>query len=479
MRKFTLKTAAERKAGFRKLYFALVILATAAAIVLINLLADQLPWSYDMTSERLFTLSEQTKTVLAGLEDEVNIIILAEEGNEDRTIQALLDEYRKYGKGLISVETIDADRNPAVVRKYDTNDEGISNGSIVFENGGKIMTVSQFDIYILNDYALGKTFNGEQQFTGAIIRVTSDELPTVYFLEGHGEPDINVDLSRLAARIETEAHIVKSLNLQKEGSIPKDAGCLIVAFPKTDLSNDEKELMRAYLFEGGRAIILFDILSQEDQMANFNGLLKFYGIQYANNFVVEESSQNLYSGNKMYLIPQYNIQHDIVRKLNTDRLFVLMPFASSLEILSDRDRTINAEPLLLSSEKSWIRYNLEDATATQTQDDVSGPAMLAVAISRNNADLRHEDTRIVVTGDAGFVDNEFVDIQGNFNLFLNALHWAEDRGDAITIRPKTMNTNILYVQGDLYNVVLIVSVLVLPLLAFLTGLIVWLRRRHL
>ena len=86
---------------------------------------------------------------------------------------------------------------------------------------------------------------------------------------------------------------------------------------------------------------------------------------------------------------------------------------------------------------------------------------------------------IVVTGDAGFVDNEFIDIQGNFNLFLNALNWAEDKGDAITIRPKTMNTNVMYVPGELYTVVLIVSVLVLPLLAFLTGFIVWLKRRHL
>lgn len=479
MRKVSLGKAFPSKTVLRKAYSALMILAVTAAIVLINVLADELPWSYDMTTERLFTLSEQTKTVLSGLREPVNIIVLAEEGSEDKTIQALLDEYRKYGNGMIRVETIDADRNPAAVRKYDVNGEGISNGTVVFESGGRIQTVSQFDIYVLHDYALGKTFYGEQQFTGAILHVTSDELPTVYFLEGHGEPDIGVDLSRLTARIETEAYIVKTLNLQREGSVPGDASCIVVVFPKTDLSGEEKELLRKYLFEGGRAIILFDIRTQDTELTNLNGLLLPYGVRYTNNFVVEENSQNFYSGNKMYLIPQYNTKHSIVEKLYTDRLFVLFPFASGIDVLSDRDRTINVEPLLVSSDQSWIRYNLEDATATQTDADVSGPATLAVAVSKNNADLRHDDTRIIVAGDAGFVDNEFIDIQGNFNLFLNALNWVEDKGDAITIRPKTMNTNVLYVPGELYTVVLIVSVLVLPLLAFLTGFVVWLRRRHL
>ena len=170
----------------------------------------------------------------------------------------------------------------------------------------------------------------------------------------------------MAARIDTEAHIVKTLNMQRAGSIPNDASCIIVVFPKNDLSNDEKEMFRRYLFEGGRAVILLDILPQDDEMANFNGLLLPYGIRHTNNFVVEEDSRNFYSNNKMYLIPQYNIENSIVQKLHEDRLFVLFPFASNIDILSDRDRTINVEPLLVSSDKSWIRYDLEDATATQT-----------------------------------------------------------------------------------------------------------------
>ena len=117
MRKFALNKAFESKAALKKLYSALIILAVAAVIILVNVLADELPWSYDMTTERLFTLSEQTKAVLSGLQDEVHIVVLAEEGNEDKTIQTLLDEYRKYAKGMISVETMGRRQEPRSGKK--------------------------------------------------------------------------------------------------------------------------------------------------------------------------------------------------------------------------------------------------------------------------------------------------------------------------------------------------------------------------
>lgn len=478
MQKTEFKKLFKNKSYLKRLYSAFTVVAVVAILILVNVLADKLPWTYDMTADKIFTLSEQTSSVLENLENEVNIVAFFEEGGEDQMVKTLLEEYRKFGKGHVKVEYVDADRNPAVVKKFDENNEGISNGNIVFESNGKVKKINKSDIYILNDFAFGKAFNGEQQFTGAIIYVSSQSLPKVYFLEGHREPDINGDLSKLKARLEGEAYLVESLNLLKTEAIPDDADTIIVVSPKKDLGEDEKEKLKQYLIKGGRAILLFDIFAQEEQIPNFNSLLRGYGIQYNNNFVVEEDSNSFYGNNKMYLVPYYNIQHSIVEKLNADRLFVLLPFSGHIEVMPEFDRTVTVETLMVTSAKSWIRYDTNDATPTVTDEDQAGPATLAVAVSKNNSDLRYDETKMIITGNAMFVDNEYIDTQGNFNFLMNALNWVGDRDESIAIRPKSLNTNTMFVKGEMYIIILIASVLVIPMLAFVTGLVLWIRRRH-
>ncbi len=462
----------------KKLSSVFIVLAVAALLFFVNVLADMLPWTYDMTTEKIFTLSEQTRGVLESLKSEVNVVAFFEEGVEDPTVKALLEEYRKFAGGKLKIEFIDADKNPAVVRKYDLSDEGISNGMIVFESGGRIKKVNRSDIFIMYDYVYGKAFNGEQQFTGAITNITSGNFPKLYFLEGHKEPDIETELSKLKARIEGESYAVESLNILKEGSIPDDANTIIVLSPRRDLGDDERELFKEFLIKGGRAIFLFDILTENEQLPNFNSFLRSYGIHYTNNFVVEEDSNSFYANNKMYLVPYYT-QHSVVEKLNDDRLFVLFPFSSNIEIMNEIDRTVTVETLLTGSDKSWIRYNINDATPVKTQEDESGPAILAVAATKDNTDLRYDETKIIVAGNARFVDNNYIDTQGNFDFFMNAANWVGDRDYSIAIRPKLMNTNMMFVKGEMYIIVMAVSVLIIPMLAFLAGLIIWIKRRHL
>jgi len=473
------KELKNNKVLIKKLRTAFVIAAVFVILFLLNVLANQLPWSYDMTVEKIFTLSEQTASVVKGLSDQVNIVAFFQDGGEDQMVKALLEEYQKLNKDVISIEYYDADRNPAIVKKYDANDEGISNGTVIFESNGTIKKINKSDIYLLNDYAYGKTFNGEQQFTGAIIYVTSEQLPKVYFLQGHREMDINSDLSSLKARLEGEAHMTDSLNILKSGSIPADTDVIIAASPKADLNNDETAKLEEYLTKGGRMIFLFDILAQGEQLPNFSSLLSEYGVSYTSNFVVEEESNSFYANNKMFLIPYYNINNIIVQKLNDENLFVLLPFSSSIQVSSELDRTVTVETLLATSKDAWIRYDMNDTTPEKTSADDAGPATLAVAVTKDNTDLRYDMTKIVVVGNAAFVQNDYIDTQGNFNFLLNSLNWVEDKDSSIGIAPKSLNTNILNVKGIWYSTLLILSVGVIPLIAFSMAFIVWIRRRHL
>lgn len=454
----------------------IMMIALIGILVMMNVIADRLPWTYDMTVSKIFTLSDQTQKVLQSLSKKVEIIAFYQEGTEDRMVKTLLEEYQKAAPGRIKFHIIDADKEPALAKKYDINNEGISNGCIVFACDGKVKKISQIQIVTPGEY--GRTFNGEQQFTGAIIYITAQRFQKVYFLEGHQEMNPNDDISKLKGRIEGEASVVESLNLLKSGSIPQDADVIVSASPKRDLMVEEKMKLQDFLEKGGRAIFMFDILNPNTQLPQFNELLKGYGIAIHNNFVVEEDSQSFYSNNKMCLVPDYEDQ-SIVTKLKSDNLYVFLPYAGKIDMIQGTSSTIKVEPLLKTSAQSWVRSNVLDETPNKTAADQSGPAVLAVAITKDNSNEKYRETKMVVTYNAKFATDGMLDMQGNFDFIMNAFSWVQDHKESMAVRPKMLDTKRMYVKGVQSIGLMVLSVLVIPLIAFGAGFFVWLRRKHL
>lgn len=445
-------------------------------LVIANLIIAKIPWTYDMTVTKIYTLSDQTQKVLAGLKQKITVVLFAPEGKTDRMIRTLLEEYQKAGHGMIELMTIDAEKNPALAKKYDQNNQGIANGNIVFECDGKVKKINPFELVTPSEY--GSVFNGEQYFTGAIISLTALKFQKVYFLEGHRELGMSENFSKFTGRIESEAHIALPLNLLKTNEMPDDAEVIVVAAPKRDLT--QTELMALYHFfkKGGRGIFLFDILSAETHLPNFAHLLRDYGISIRNNFVVEEDSESFYANNKLQLVPEY-ASHNIVTKLKSENLYVFLPYAGNIQILKDRDASVMIEPLLQSTSKSWIRYQVKDTRPNQTALDQSGPANLAVAVTKDNGELKYRETKLVIVYNAKFAMDEMLDIQGNYDFMMNALSWVEDKPDSLALRPKMLDTNRMYVKGPQYVLLMMIAVLLIPSFAFGAGLVVWLRRRHL
>ncbi len=445
-------------------------------IVVVNLIADQLPWTYDMTADKIFTLSNQTLEVIADLKKPLKIFAFFQEGDSDQSIKALLEAYRRAGQGKIELVYIDAAKNPAAAKKFDLNNEGISNGAIIFEWNGRFKKINKLDLITPNDY--GKTFTGEQQFTAAIIYLTAEKFQKIFFMQGHQETDLKNDLSKLKTRLVNEANTIQTINLVKSGADLRKADLVVVISPKRDLSDREKIQLQDYLEKGGRGLFLFDIQSPDIQLTNFSNLLTPYGISIQNNFVVEEDSDSFYSNNKMYLVPYYTEQ-PIIKQLKSNNLLTVLPFAGNIDILSDIDRTVTVESLLKSSKNSWIRYNVKDATPAKTSSDKSGPANLAVAITKDNTELKDRETKIVVIYNAKFILDDMLDMQGNYDFFMNAFNWLQDQKDSMAIRPKMIGTNMMFLKGTQSMILMIVGVLVIPLIVFVMGLFVWLRRRYL
>ncbi|MBT3275439.1 MAG: ABC transporter, partial [Spirochaetales bacterium] len=132
--------------------------------------------------------------------------------------------------------------------------------------------------------------------------------------------------------------------------------------------------------------------------------------------------------------------------------------------------------------QSWVRSNLENSSLLQQAGDKKGPVDIAVAITKRKMDMNEpEGHRIVVAGNAGFVGPipPFGTLKPNVDFFMNTLSWLNKRDDSISVRSKSLFTFPLRISGQMQLIYAAIFVILLPLGILITGLVIWLRRRHL
>ena len=213
-----------------------------AVVVVINMIVSAIPSKYseiDISSEKLYSIGDDTKAMLKDLDKDVTIYQIAQSGSEDENITNLLKKYEDESKH-IKVEQKDPVVNPKFVAEYTSDD--LSANSLIVVCGDRNKVIDYNNIYEstmdYQTYSYQTTgFDGEGQITSAIGYVTSEDLPVLYTLEGHGEKEMD---SSIKEDIEKANMDIQSLNLLTESSVPDDADCLFIDSPSTDISEDEK-----------------------------------------------------------------------------------------------------------------------------------------------------------------------------------------------------------------------------------------------
>jgi hypothetical protein len=464
-------------------YAALIVAVVIVVIVVLNLLVDLLPWKADLTSEKFYSLSDQTTKVIDNLDDDVTIYGLAQPGRENLRIDEILRRYQTSSR-LVTLEYIDPYRNPAFPKKYELEGRTPGENSLIVVSGDKFKVIEPFDMYNYS-YNPDNPFESQPQslkveevLTGAILYVTAKEDPVIYQLVGHQEFALPAQLSE---QIEDENYAVKQLNLLVEEKVPDDATILLVLSPKFDLTEGEVAKLREFLFDRrGSGFFLLDIVLEEQP--NLDGLLKSYGVEIKRALIYEGDAGRHIPQYSYGLVPEMPF-HIITSSLRTNDLLVLAPLSQAIEELEIKRRTIEVEPLLTTSEKAWGKVQLESRVELKRPGDLDGPFDLAVAIT-DTGEREQGEARTVVTGSSFLLypDRALgVPLQGpgNFDFFLNSLNWLRGQEELISIRPKSLFTTRLTQMSQLKLNLFFGLVMLIPVLAFVAGLVFWLRRRHL
>lgn len=450
------------------------VLAVIAILVAINYMSNRVNHRWDLTTSKEFTISDQTKQLLAGIKGPLHIRVFysRQNGDSEQPHRDRMENYEYLSK-QVSVEYIDANAKPTEAEK----DEITAVPTLIFQYGGRTQRATSDD---------------ESSVANALKKLIEGKAKKAYFSEGHGERDPDDAQSPqgykgIGGALADENFEVAKLQIAQKGSIPADATVLVIAGAKTDFLPQETDLVSAYVKNGGKLLLLIDPPAKggTTQPTSLIGLAKEWGMQVGDDIVVDPQGQ--LAGFDASVPVGIPLQHPINAKAKAVTAFRLSRSIVPIEGGVDGH---TAQTFVQSGPASWSEHDVKGLYETGRPDknldkgDKAGPISLAAAASApapgaasSDPDAPKPESRIVVVGDSDFAANNMAGIGGNADLFLNAMNWLAQQENLIAIRPKDPEDRRLQLSQNEVDVIFYLTVLVIPLAFFANGFRIYWKRR--
>jgi len=444
----------QTKYGAYAFVYTLVVLAV---IVLLNWLSNTHNKNVDVTANKQYTLSDQTKKVVGNLKSDVNLYYFDQSASYERA-RDILDRYANLSSKL-KISYVDPDKKPDIARVEGAR----AMGDIIVDNGLKKETAKSLT---------------EEEITGAIIRDIKVGIRNACFVQGSGEHSLDETgkdgYSAFKDALEKNNYKTQSISLLEKPEVPKECTIVVVGGPKRDYVAPAIDALKAFVQNGGRLIVNLDPVlnlpppdGKLGDIPNLVALVAEWGITAKGDVILDMSSASQMFGQLSPVVGSYT-QQPIVRVMGDNAS--VMPLARSLEAKSP------AEALFSSTADS---YALTDPKLPIHEADIEkgakGPFVLGAAATIGTGD---KAGHVVVVGSSDWMSNFILGAPiGNRDLALNMANWLTSDTDLISIRPKEPSDRRLNITGTGVRVLFFTSVIGLPLIVILAGVSVWWKRR--
>lgn len=471
-RRWSISSKAVKKGVFSS---TLVIIGIVLAVA-VNLVAGNLPEnmkSLDVTSSKLYSITEDTEEMLDALTEDVTVYVLASESGADETISQMLTHYESRSSH-IQVVYKDPVKYPQFAAEYTTS--SVTSGSLIVVSDKRSKVIDYYDMYETEfDYSTYSSsvtaYDGEGQLTSAIQYVLSDDMPKVYLISGHDEITLDSGFTEVCEKANIETETITLLNYD---AVPEDAAAIMLLAPTSDYSEEDADKIKAYMETGGKALVLAGYTTEE--MTNFNSVLEDYGVSVSNNMICENSTSN-YSQSPLYLIPNRE-SSTVTSDIDSNRM-VFMPYSVAMS-LDENNEELSVTEYLTTSDSAVAKADINQATTTEYEDgDIQGPFCLGAKIVRTVDDVESELT--IFASDMIFTDSVDSAVSGtNSMLFSNILGEMIDETDTsvVTIPSKSYNVSSITVTQTDFVVISLITVILVPIGMLIAGIVIWVKRRR-
>jgi ABC-type uncharacterized transport system involved in gliding motility auxiliary subunit len=437
-------------------------IAFLGILIVGNVLAYQNPVPIaDLTEDKVNTLSPELSAALDTLPEKVTATAFFSQASNTETTEQLLNNIKANSNGKFDYQFINPDRDPQAAMEA-----GITgDGKLLLQMGDRREIVA---------------FASETEILKGMLRLLNPGNNVVYFLTGHGERDIEqageASMARAKTTLESKNYTVKTLNLLAENQIPEDASLIVIAGPLQPVSEEEVNLLKEYLANGGSLIVMEDPTAltefgeKSDLVAEM--LAQDWGVTLNNDIVIDLNSPQPTTAAAFY----YDSAHPVT--VNMNNLVSYYPFTRSLT-MAESAEGVTLTPLVQTNERSWGETDFTSLTQGGAEvgmdaNEVQGPLTLAVAAENTTT-----GGRVVVFGTSNLAVDQMFDAYGSGDMFVNAVDWSAEQEDLANITPRTPTERTFKIPDPfVWLTILLSSVLIIPGLVVLAGVSAWLSRRR-
>lgn len=456
------------------------LLLTVAVILgvysVISAATDRFSWRLDLTEDQVFRLTDTTRNILAGLEDTVTFTYCNSRSDADTNLKEVLSRY-EAASSRIDVSYVDLDANPALAEEYSRKGMELSPDGILVTCGVQSRFLPWSGLYEIRtasgeDGSQSYSLTGlkaETMLTSAVVAVSGQSCPGVAFTAGHSE-----DGSGALKDLVTNSNYETSQVVLGVDAIGSNVDVVVIAGARRDFSGAELAALDAFMERGGSLCVFRD--PEVDSLPNLDGYLADWGITVTNQVVLEPRQQ---MDSPLNIIPNFGVSMINVY-FSEHSTYLVLPECRALELSNANASITNA--VLRSTSSSYAKDFASMSTLTQSAEDAAGPFTLAATGERSftNSDGESDTQYVFAVACTGFYQDGYLETGslGNADFVLEILSYMTDNEVTLNIQTKNLTADSLSVSRMALLLFSAVFLVALPAGLLLTGVGVFLKRRH-
>lgn len=385
----------------------LTLLIIALSVLSVSLL-DRAEKRYALRGDYSFnsitTQSAQTDEILRDLLHPVHAYALATPGQEDQALLGLLNRLATLTpKFTYSVENLV--ENPLLVNMLSSSlqDEAVTADSLILrsEETGRTRVLDSLD-FLEQSFDMNRQayvlagVRYEASIAEALLYITSDEVPQIYILQGHGELAEN-ETSAMEALLYDHHYEVSRFNLLS-GETPDPKALMVILSPQVDLDEKELEMLLSFAGQGGAFLITNDY--SDPALDNFAALNRSMGFVRKPGIVIADSEDKAaYIDNPVFLTPYMQMTEPTAALIGSAQTRLRLPGAAAFDMAPNDNLTVSP---LLTSGLAFIK-DVSRAEVTLVMEDGEEQGQFHLALLSDLAHLSGNHSRAMILGNSAIL----------------------------------------------------------------------------
>ncbi len=503
-----------------------------AVIVLVNVvvgaLMDRYPLKLDLTSDKVYEISDESVEYLKSIDTDVQIIVMADyetyftTNSYMKILAETLDKFVQYSDNHISLEYVDLTENPDYISKYSSMYSGeFAQGDVAIVRDDRIRVISFDDIFESStsysadytSYTTSYTFKGEQSLISALVAITDANPMTVAMIASYNGESIYHQYCAYSVQmfqnlLEKNGYTVEQVDLMSDSLDPEVYNLAVLPAPMNDLSDSSIEKLSAFLENNGSLgrdlIYVADVYQYATP--NLDAFLEIWGIEIGDSIIYEsDSSLSQYVstalGTLSAPIASLSQSEDALvysEGLSNTKLPIVVPYGRPINLLfeANTDRRTLA---LLETSATAFAYPLELNTAEEASEAAEAGTEATEATEFDIESAEKQSFTMMSVSTKAFTEGEdtftsrimclsstmlldyYVAQNSSYNnaeYVVNAINVMEGKSNGIIVADKELGAETITVTESQVNLLRNLVVGIIPLFVIACGIVVFVRRRN-